>query len=835
MPPAVADTGLPVEQAVDAIRAALGDRGVAVLAAEPGAGKTTVVPLRLLEEPWLDARQRIVMLEPRRLATRAAAHRMASLLGQSVGDLVGYRTRDDRRVGRDTRLEVVTEGMLTRRLQRDPALDRVGLVIFDEFHERSLQADLGLALTLEAREHLRPDLRLLVMSATLDTVRVAELLGGDGAPAPIVQASGRQYPVDVRWAPRGRKDRVEPAVVDAVLEVLATEAEGDVLVFLAGAAQIRRVVGDLARRTRGRSVDVLPLFGAMPQDEQQRALEPAPAGRRKVVVSTDIAETSLTVVGVRHVVDAGLRREPRHDLRTGMSRLETVSTSRASAEQRAGRAGRTEPGTAVRLWSKMEQATRPAHTPPEMATADLSGLALELAAWGTAPSDLAFLDPPDPRGLATAQALLEALGAIDGDGRLTDRGRDMVTLPTHPRLSAMVIEHRGGRDGWLACVVAALVDERDVLGGRPDEVPVDLGLRVRLVTDLQLRHERLDEGARRRVARTAADLARRAHIDGRDIDVDHVGVVLASAYPDRVARARSGVGGRFLLASGSGAWLAPTDPLARERFLVVADLDGDRREARIRRAAALDTDDLDEVFADRMPMSTTLFWDRDRGALVRRERRLGAIDLQRVEERPEPSAEVVALVIDHLRSSGLGQLRWSPAAVRLQARVGLLRSVLGDDSWPALDDRSLRADLDTWLVPFLSDVVTVADLAAVDVHQALMNRVGWHRQRELQELLPAEVTLPSGRSVTVDYDRDPPVISGRVQEFFGSAETPTVLDGALPLTVELLSPADRPVQITADLAGFWTGSWSEVRKEMAGRYPKHRWPEHAHEAPAGRR
>ena len=792
-----------------------------MLSANPGAGKTTVVPLRMLHRPWLGA-QRIVMLEPRRLATRAAARRMASLLGEEVGEVVGYRTRTDRAVGPTTRIEVVTEGILTRRLQRDPELSGVGLVIFDEFHERSLQADLGLALTLDVRDAFRPDLRVLVMSATLDTGRVAALLGGDGPPADVIEAPGRTHDIQIEWAPRTGRTRIEEAAVVATQRALR-RFEGDVLVFLAGAAQIRRVVADLERAVPS-DVDVRPLFGALTPAEQDAALMPSAPNRRKVVVATDIAESSLTVEGVRVVVDSGQRREMRHDPRTGMGRLTTTTTSRASADQRAGRAGREAPGHAVRLWSRMEQATRQAYDRPEIVLTDIAGFVLETACWGAAPADLRMLDQPDDVALARARDLLQALGAIDGAGQVTANGRAMVDLPVHPRLAAMVIDCRDGPDAWTACVTAALLEEGDVLRGRPDDLPVDLGLRVMLVEDRRLSHPNMVGQAVARVRRDAHDLARRARIEPARADPDRVGAVLLSAYPDRLAQKRAGRG-RYRLRSGGGAWLRDSDALAGEPLLVIADLDGGRRDSRIRRAAGVDVDDVLGVLGDRVERRTMTAWDDQRGDVVSKsDYVLDALMLSSVGHAVDASPAVVGLLLGAVRRSGLRLLDWTDRARRLQARIELARAA-GRLDVPAVDDATLGADLDDWLGPLLHDATSVRDVARLDVADALFGRIGWHHRAELDRLVPERWILPSGRTVAIDYTRERPSISGRVQEFYGSAMSPAVLDGEVPLTVELLSPANRPVQVTSDLAGFWAGSWREVRKDMAGRYPKHHWPE----------
>ena len=820
---------LPVSACLDDLRAALAGPGMAVLQAPPGAGKTTIVPLALADEPWLAAAGgRIVMLEPRRLATRAAARRMAALRRERVGELVGYRTRDDRQVGPGTRVEVVTEGILTRRLQRDPGLNGVGLVIFDEFHERNLPADLGLALALDARRHLRPDLRVLVMSATLDGDRVAALLGG----APVVTSESRSHPVDVRWAPRRPREHVEPATVAAVRQVLRSEPAGDVLVFLPGAAEIARVAEGLAGAV-GDGVDVHLLYGALPAGDQDAALAPGLPGRRKVVLATDIAETSLTVEGTSIVVDAGLARRPVFDATTGLTRLVTVPASRASADQRAGRAGRLGPGVAVRLWSRAEHAARRPHGEPEIRQADLAGLALELAVWGTAVADLPFLDPPPARALHEARRLLTDLGALAGDGSVTALGREMVALPLHPRLARMVLagRARGGDRGWLACLLAAVLEDRDVLRGRPDDLPADMGVRLALLADPGRRHPAADGRALHRARDRARDLARRADVaPGGDPPAADAGLLLAHAYPDRIAQARGGAG-RFVLRAGTEGWLAASDPLAGEALLAVAEVDGRRSGGRIRIAAPLAPSDLDAVARDQVVEHARLVWDADRDDLVARvERELGRLRLGAVERRPAPGVAATAALLARVRSTGLAALAWTPHARALQARIGFLRAVVGEP-WPDVSDAALRRTLDDWLAPRLDAARATgrADLERVDVAGVLRSLVPPAVAGDLDRLAPDAVTVPAGRRVALDYAAgdpgDPPVLAVRVQDMFGATATPTVAGGRVPVVLHLLSPAGRPVQVTSDLAGFWSGSWREVRKEMAGRYPKHPWPE----------
>lgn len=834
-------TGLPVEEGIADLRTALAAVGTAVLEAEPGAGKTTVVPLRLLDEPWLGDR-RVVVLEPRRLATRAAARRMAALLGEQAGETVGYRTRDEQVVGPATRVELVTEGILVRRLQHDPSLPGVGLVVFDEVHERNLATDLGLALALDARAALRPDLRVLAMSATLDTARVARVLGRGGEPAPVVRSAGRTFPVEVRWRPPDPRRPARPAdaVAAAVTHALATD-EGDVLAFLAGAGDVRRAEAQLHDLLGPASeVEVRSLFGALAPAEQDAALAPARAEGRRVVLATDIAETSLTVDGVRVVVDAGEVRTPRHDPRTGLTTLQTGPASQASADQRAGRAGRTAPGIAYRLWDEAEHRHRRPFAEPEIATVDLAGLALELAAWGSDGSDLAFLDPPPAAALAEARALLVELGALDEALRPTEAGRAMVDLPLHPRLARMVVG--SGADAGTATALAALVEERDVLEGRPDERPADVAERLRLLRDDRRDDRRRAGGGGRGralalVRRRAADLGRRAGLGRRaraPIDPARAGSLLALAYPDRLAQARGG--GRFRLRHGGGAWLSAHDALSREAFLVVARLGppsaqaqpvgASRADLRIELAAALDAGEVAEVAGDAVEEVDVVTWDPERDDLRRRrERRLGALVLDQVEQRPEPGPATTAALLAQVAADGLGRLAPSTRARTVQHQAAFARRVAGADAWPDLSDEALLADLDSWLAPRLLGARGRRDLAAVDLLDVLRERLGGHhRLVELDRFAPTTVTVASGRTVPVDWSGEQPTISVRAQDLYGTTRHPTVADGRVPLTVEVLSPAGRPVQVTADLPGFWAGSWKDVRKDMAGRYPKHDWP-----------
>ena len=801
---------LPVAETFHELRAALSERGRAVLVAPPGAGKTTLVPLALLDEPWLAGR-RILMLEPRRLATRAAARRMASLLGEQVGDTVGYQTRDERRIGAATRIEVVTEGILTRRLQGDPELPGVGLVVFDEVHERNLPTDIGLALTLDVSATLRPDLRILAMSATPDTQALIAVLGD----VPVIESDGRIHDVEIRWMPRERRSRIEDATVAAVQRALREEP-GDVLVFLPGIGEIMRTQTEL-QRVVGADIDVYPLAGALSLVEQDHALAPSPPGRRRVVLSTDIAETSLTVDGVRVVVDSGLARAPRFDVRTGMTRLTTVTTSRSSAEQRTGRAGRVEPGACYRLWSKIEHGTRAAHRSPEIEEVDLAGLLLELAAWGTPADQLAFPTPPPRKAMRAAAELLHDLEALDGEDRLTDIGRRMLGLPVHPRLARMLVAEPTS----LGCALAVLIDERDMLRGRPDDLPADLSLRLRVLAGRD-GHDQADRRAVARLRDRANDLARRTRIRFEPdlIDADRAGGALLHAFPDRLAARRRP--GQFQLRTGSGAWLPDTDPLAHEAFIVAADLDGKRDRSRIRLAAALDADDVVNTFGDQISETVRLDWDSGRDDLVERvERRLGSMQLGSVMRRPAAGEATTSALMDRVRTTGLAVLGWSAASVALRERVHFLHRSIGDP-WPDWSTTHLAATLDEWLAPYLPGAVGRHDLEQVDLAMVLRSQLPWPQGGDLDTIAPLRLDLPTGRSVAIDYSGDQPAASVRVQDLFGVTVHPTA--GALPIVLHLLSPADRPIQITADLPGFWSGTWADVRKDLAGRYPKHRWP-----------
>lgn len=811
-----------IEVVLPDLRAALQSSRCAVLTAPPGAGKTTGVPPALLDEPWLAGR-RIVMLEPRRLAARAAAHRMAALRGEELGATVGYSVRLERRVSARTRIEVVTEGILTRRLQNDPELRDVGLVIFDEFHERSVQADLGLALTLDVQSGLRDDLRILVMSATLDAAAVAELLGG----APVVRSAGRSFDVVTRYVPVPAGGTLERHTAAVVLKALAEEI-GSVLVFLPGEGEIKHVARLLHGRT-GTDVRMLPLYGNLPRAEQDTALLPAPVGARKVVLATSIAETSLTIEGVRVVIDSGYTRVPRFDPRSGMTRLETVRISRASAEQRRGRAGRTEPGVCYRLWAPADEAGMEAQRPPEIRHTDLAPLALELAAWGAPDArQLRWLDPPPQAAFAQAQELLQQLGALDAQRSITPHGRAMAALGCHPRLAHMLL--RASQDGYgdLAALLAALLEERDILYDDTDDPDltrrIELLQRMRVKASIEARHN-IKREACRRILTLARMWERTLHMPDQHTSPDHTGRVLAYAYPDRIAQRRPDSQREFLLANGRGAQCAGVTPIALCEYIVVADLDARGGHARIFSAAPYSANELLTQFADQLQTEERVAWDDARQAVrAWRETRFGALVIK---EEPLPVHDgpgCATIVCDVLRTRGMEMLPWTPAARQWQARVLFLRGL--DTTWPDVSDAALLASLDTWLAPHLAGVTTAAQLQKVPLFDILQERLSWKQRQELERLAPTHIEVPSGSRIMLDYTAGAiPVLAVRVQELFGLRETPRIAGGRVAVLVQLLSPARRPVQVTQDLASFWRTTYQQVRKDLRGRYPKHYWPE----------
>jgi ATP-dependent helicase HrpB len=819
---APAGAPLPIDEVLPSLGTALAARRAVVLQAPPGAGKTTRVPLALLSAAWLGD-QRLVMLEPRRLAARAAARRMAATLGEPVGGTVGFRVRGETRVSSRTRIEVVTEGVLTRMLQSDPSLDGIGLLLFDEYHERSVQADLGLALALQAQEVLRPDLRILIMSATLDGAAVSALLDD----APVITSTGRMHPVDVRYAGRRENERPEPAVAAAVRRALARD-EGSVLAFLPGAAEIRRTLALLDDGSLPRDVRLHPLYGDLAPAAQDAAIAAAPPGERKVVLATSIAETSLTIDGVRVVVDSGLARVPRFSPRSGMTRLETVRVSRAASEQRCGRAGRTAPGVCYRLWPEADQAGLLERATPEILETDLAPLALDLAAAGVRDAgELRWLDAPPAAGLNQARALLRQLDALDEADRITPHGREMSAFGLHPRLAHMLLRARPLQLGATACVVAALLQERDVVRRDAVRRESDLRLRVGLVVgDGTAEHHDVDRDAVRRVREQARAWRMQLGVGSdEEMDEEATGRLVALAYPDRVAQRRSGGGERFLMRNGLGAVLDDAGALTGSSFLAVADLDGRVPHSRIYLAAPLARAELDELFGGQVVSEDVMEWDAAGGSVrAHRRERLGAIVLREVPVR-EPEEEAVARVVlaAIARGDGVG-VRWSGAAQRLRERLAFLHGL--DGSWPDVGDDALRDSMERWLLPRLIGVRTRADVERLDPGAMLLDALTWEQRRALDTLAPTHVTVPTGSRIAVDYgDPRAPALAVRLQELFGLADTPRVAGGAVPLTLQLLSPARRPVQVTRDLAGFWRSSYFEVRKDLRGRYPKHEWPD----------
>lgn len=825
---------LPIDAVLPDLRQALSERHEAVLEAPPGAGKTTRVPLALLEETWL-AGQTILMLEPRRLAARAAAERLASELGEKVGETVGYQIRLESRVGPNTRIEVVTEGILTRRLQDDPALDGVGLLIFDEFHERSLDADLALALSLNGRDLFRDEqpLKILLMSATLEGERLSSLLND----APVVRSDGRMFPVQMQWGrPFQVGEFIEPRVVQTVLDAI-NDQSGSLLVFLPGQAEIRRVNQQLADALGSRpDIMLCPLHGELDLNAQRAAIEPAPKGIRKVVLATNIAETSLTIDGVRVVIDAGLARVPRFDPGSGMTRLDTQRISKASATQRAGRAGRLEPGVCYRLWSEAQHEQLAAYGAAEILQADLAGLALQLARWGVTPTQLVWLDVPPAAAYGQAQDLLIRLGALTREPgqepKLTSHGQAMAELPAHPRIAHLLLRGQALGLGSLACDVAALLGERDILRG----AGADLHSRLTLLDG----SERAARGAQGGVQR-AKQLARqyRGYLRGSASepvgDPDHprwLGALLALAYPDRVAQQRKAGGAEYRLANGRAALFAEVDALMKQPWLVIADL-GSRqgqREERIYLAAEFDPALFDSVLAEQVVQLDQLDWDEREGVFrAERQRKVGELILSRepltgLDESAKGKA-LLALV----RRKGLELLPWTPELRQWQARVALLRSLdleqKDSSEWPDVSNAGLLDQLETWLLPYLGKVSRLSHFNNLDLSSILHNLLQWPLPQRLDELAPHHLSVPSGSSVRLDYSEHPPILAVRLQELFGLADTPRIANGRQIVKLHLLSPARRPVQVTQDLANFWRSTYVEVKKDLKGRYPKHYWPD----------
>jgi ATP-dependent helicase HrpB len=812
---------LPIDTILPQIEAALTEARNLVIVAPPGAGKTTRVPLAFLDAQWSRG-QKIILLEPRRLAARAAARRMASTLNETLGETVGVRMRLESRISARTRIEVVTEGVFARMILDNPALEGVAAVLFDEFHERSLDADFGLALALDAQGGLREDLRLVAMSATLDGARVSRLMGD----AQVIESEGRAFPVETRYLGRDASMRIEDGVTRVVMRALAEE-RGSILVFLPGQAEIARVAAQLAERRPGADVDIAPLYGGLDRAEQDLAVLPARAGRRKIVLATSIAETSLTIEGVSVVIDSGLSRAPIFEPDLGLTRLETKRSSRASVDQRRGRAGRTEPGVCYRLWDEPATSSLPDFDAPEILSADLTGLALDLAFWGVAdPRSLSWLDPPPPIAWKEAVALLRSLDALDEAGWLTPHGRAMRALPLAPRLSRMILDGAGRDEAERAADLAMLMSERG-LGG----AGVDLSER--------LERFRAESSKRAKDARRlSASWARiaRASVTTKTPTALSDGALIALAFPDRVAKSR-GARGEFLMANGRAAALAPEEPLARENYLAIGEIMGRAAQARILAAAPIALEEIESLFGSQFETRDETIFDAATASLRRRSaRRLGAVKLSERNlpvEGDQESAEILARGIAAL---GVGRLPWTKAQMQKRDRIAFLRRVEGEEDWPDVSDAALAANAAEWLAHYIVGRTSLSSITSEDLDAVLAALLPYELSRRLDSEAPPYFETPAGSRIAVDYATESgPLLSVRVQELYGLSQHPALAKGRAPLTLELLSPAHRPIQTTRDLPGFWAGSWSEVKKEMKGRYPRHVWPDDpAHAAPTTR-
>lgn len=842
------NTDLPVSRLIPQILGVLRDGRSAVVQAPPGAGKTTIVPLALLGEGWLGPRK-IVMLEPRRLAARAAAYRMSELLGEDVGTTVGYRTRLDSKAGPSTRIEVVTEGILTRMLQSDPSIEGIGCLIFDEFHERSLNADLGLALSLDARALFREDLRIVVMSATLDGVGVSRLLEN----APVLKSEGRTYPVEVRYQPATvpvtrAQAPSGPAfvsvVVKAVSRALADEP-GSILVFLPGSGEIHRVEAGLRSIGLGPGVDLVPLYGDLTRQVQDMAIRPPLSGRRKVVLATNIAETSITIDGVTVVIDGGLQRVQRFSPSIGMSRLETVRVTASSADQRSGRAGRTGPGISIRLWSEAENSGLREKNTPEIMEADLTSLALELAIWGVKdPASLRWLDPPPTGALSHARETLRRIGAIDKHGLVTGHGKQLASLPLHPRLAHMVLKADSLGHGGLASAIASLLAERDLLSMKSGERDSDIRRRLEVIhgSTGRMAPSDIDRALCERISASAGQIRKRLGIRESAWDIEMTGIILAFAYPDRIGRRREGGTAKYLLSNGRGAYFSSIEQLSSSEYIVAASLDAGEKESRIFLGAPVERADLEAYLAQDITETVTVSWDEAvSGVLSRRQKRLWSLILS---DAPiaDPDKEMVleafiSGVRQAVRQNGLAVLPWDRPSENLRARIKLLHRTGAPQGvvFPDLSDERLADNLEEWLKPWCAGMTRLEHLKRLDMKAVISSRLSWQSREALDRLAPTHFTVPSGSSISIDYTSgDQPVLAVRLQEMFGSATTPSIAGGRVPLLLHLLSPAGRPVQVTSDLAGFWASSYHMVKKEMKGRYPKHHWPDDPMEAEPAR-
>ncbi len=816
---------LPINSVLPELKDALRS-GSAILAAPPGSGKTTLVPLALLEEPWLQ-KKKIVILEPRRLATRAAAARMATLMGEPVSRTIGYQIRFDRRVSPATRIEVVTEGILTRRIQEDNELRDTGLIIFDEFHERSIHADLALALCLDLCQ-LREDLRLLVMSATLDTGPISELLGK----VPVVTGAGVTHSVSIDYLPQQVTGRIANTTAAGIRRVV-NEYPGDVLAFLPGAAEIKDVARQLRDDPAIDNTIVAPLYGNLSQKEQDQAIIPDPAGQRRIILSTSIAETSLTIEGISCVVDSGWSRRPRFHPGSGLSRLTTVRVSKAAADQRAGRAGRLGPGHCLRLWSKEEHYCLAPFHPPEIVDTDLAQLALELALWGVQdPAELLWLTPPPPGGYLQARELLFSLNAVTRSGRITETGRQLAGLTVHPRLGHMLLQGKKSGQASLACDLAALLSERDILTNDAGTATSDLQDRLDVLSlwrqkkTAALRDQGGDPGACSRVDKNAHTWLQRMHERRKPCDPETAGLLLAFAYPDRVARRRHGQRESYLLSSGRGARLRQYDPLSISEYLVVPKLDAGSKEGRIFLAASLSLAELRRQHSNLFSHTTAVYWDSDARKVIAVDRLcLGDIIVDEQAAKEGASDQVTQALLTGIRDMGISSLPWDRESRQLQARVNCMRSWQPDQSWPDLSDSELIGDL-FWLSPYLVGISKAEQLKQLNLREIFKTILGWKKQQQLKRLAPTTLTVASGSRIRLSYQQgEPPVLAVRIQEMFGLQKTPVICDGKIPVLLHLLSPAQRPLQVTADLAGFWQRTYPEIKKELKGRYPKHFWPD----------
>lgn len=823
---------LPIHEIIPKLKDALRAKNKVVLQAPPGAGKTTVVPLELLNEPWLNDKK-ILMLEPRRLAARASAQRMALTINEKAGETVGYRVKLDSKISGKTKIEVVTEGILIRRIQNDPELGDIGLIIFDEFHERSIDTDLGLAFSLDIQDGLRDDLKVLIMSATLDGDKVASLMGG----APIITSEGRSYPVEYRYLSSSTKGRIEDDVVAAVMRAVKDES-GSILVFLPGAGEIERTRARLAEKQFDHTVLVCPLYGVMPFDAQDRAIQKAPKGTRKIVLSTAIAETSLTIEGIAVVIDSGLQRLSAYDPSSGMSGLETVAVSKASADQRAGRAGRLEAGVCYRLWSEARHRSLAEFSAPEIKRADLVPLALDLAVWGVKDvADLSWLDQPDGASISAARDLLHSLGALDDDRQVTKHGTEMSRFPMHPRLAHMILNAEKLNFGWTALLVAALLEERDVLKLSPDRFTVDLTLRLEAL-DLVDRNQNSEARELGTQITLAKKMLKQAKIWARQFGIAHstanikkAGCCLAIAFPDRIGARRDGQQDSYILSGGRGGQLREDDPLCNEKFIAIGHLDKGGRAARIFSAAPISKEEIEDLFENRISDQAVVEFDERRKKVLAENRRmLMSLPLGTATSQ-KPNPDVIRTVLTTaIKKSGLDVLPWSKKAMTLRKRMMLVGSGL-----PDVSEVKLRSSLEDWLGPYLDDISSFAALNKLNIEAIIQAMMSYEQKIKLDQMAPTHFTVPSGSNIAINYDAENPVLAVKLQEMFGAKETPTILNGELPLTVHLLSPAQRPLQITKDLGGFWINSYPAIQKEMKGRYPKHPWPDNPQEAMPTRR